>query len=154
MKRVIFIVFFKEGRNQNVFFKTKICRNTLYIYPEVEVHVAKQNPTELIELGFVVLETTHLLLRMMDTQTFKKNMRFWLKRIFHNANTLPELLWDEGAQANQLMLGKQNKEQLELLRYKISRIIQTLFSFEENHRVPFKMEQIHEYFSKWDWIKK
>jgi hypothetical protein len=50
-----------------VFFKTKIYRNKLYIYPEVEAHVAKQNPTELIELGFVVLETSLLLLRMSDT---------------------------------------------------------------------------------------
>ncbi len=40
-----------------MFFKTKTCRNKLHIYPEVEVHVAKQSPAELIELGFVVLET-------------------------------------------------------------------------------------------------
>ena len=33
-----------------MFFKTKICRNKLHIYPEVEVHIAKQSPTELIEL--------------------------------------------------------------------------------------------------------
>jgi len=137
-----------------VFFKTKICRNKLYIYPEVEARVAKQNPTELIELGFVVLETSHFLLRMMDTQTFKKDMRFWVKRISHNAHSLPELLWEEDEHANQLMIRKQNKEHLELLRYKISRSIQTLFSFEEDSRVPFKVEQIHEYFSKWDWIKK
>ena len=81
-------------------------------------------------------------------------MRFWVKRISHNANALPELLWEEGEQSNQLMIRKQNKEHLELLRYKISRTIQTLFSFEEDHRAPFKMDQIHEYFGKWDWIKK
>ena len=56
--------------------------------------------------------------------------------------------------SNQLMLRKQNKEHLELLRFKISRTIQTLFSFEEDDRAPFKMDQIHEYFGKWDWIKK
>jgi len=136
-----------------VFFKTKNCRNKLYIYPEVEVQIAKQNPAELIELGFVVLETSLLLLRMMDTQTFKKDMRFWVKRISYNANALPELLWEESEHANQLMIRKQNKEHLKLLRYKISRTIQTLFSFEENHRAPIKMEQIHVYFGKWDWIK-
>ena len=92
-----------------MFFKTKICRNKLYIFPEVEVHVAKQNPAELIELGFVVLETSHLLLRMMDIQTFKKDRRFWVKRISHNTNALPELLWEEDELANQLMLRKQNK---------------------------------------------
>ena len=69
-----------------MFFKTKNCRNKLHIYPEVEVHVAKQNPTELIELGFVVL--------------YKKDMRFWMKRISHNADALPELLWEEGEHAN------------------------------------------------------
>ena len=79
-----------------MFFKTKICRNKLHIYPEVEVHVAKQSPAELIELGFVVLETSLLLLRMLDTQNYKKDMRFWVKRISHNANALPELLWEEG----------------------------------------------------------
>ena len=137
-----------------MFCKTKICRNKLHIYPEVEAHVAKQNSTELIELGFVVLETSLLLLRMMDTQTFKKDMRFWVKRISHNANTLPELLWEEGEHENQLMLRKQNKEHLELLRYKISRTIQTLFSIEEDNRAPFKLDQIYVYFGKWDWIKK
>lgn len=137
-----------------MFFKTKICRNKLYIYPEVEAHVAKQSPTELIELGFVVLETSLLMLRMFDPQNYNKNMRFWVKRISYNANALPELLWEEDEHANQLMIRKQNKEHLEILRYKISRTIQTLFSFEEDSRVPFKMEQIHEYFSKWDWIKK
>ena len=89
----------------------------------------------------------------MDTQTFKKDMRFWMKRISYNANALPELLWEESEHANQLMIRKQNKEHLKLLRYKISRTIQTLFSFEENHRAPIKMEQIHVYFGKWDWIK-
>ena len=72
-----------------MFFKTKICRNKLHIYPEVEVHVAKQSPAELIELGFVVLETSLLLLRMLDTQNYKKDMRFWVKRISHNANAYP-----------------------------------------------------------------
>ena len=45
------------------------------------------------------------------------------------------IIWEEGEQSNQLMLRKQNKEHLELLRYKISRTIQTLFSFEEDSRV-------------------
>lgn len=137
-----------------MFFKTKICRNKLHIYPEVEVQVAKQSPAELIELGFVVFETSLLLLRMLDTQTYKKDIRFWVKRISHNTNALPVLLWEEDEHANQLMLRKQNKERLELLRFKISRSIQTLFSFEEYNRAPFKMDQIHEYFGKWDWIKK
>ena len=123
-----------------MFFKTKICRNKLHIYPEVEVHVAKQNPVELIELGFVVLETSLLLLRMLDTQNYKKDMRFWVKRISHNANALPELLWEEGEQLNQLMLRKQNKEHLELLRFRIFRTIPTLFSLEEDHRAPFKLD--------------
>ena len=123
-----------------MFFKTKICRNKLYIYPEVEFHVAKQSPTELIELGFVVLETSLLLLRMLDTQNYKKGMRFWVKRISQNAEALPELLWEQGEQSNQLMLRKQNKENLELLRYKISRTIQTLFNQEENRRAPFKLD--------------
>ena len=61
-----------------MFFKTKICRNKLHIYPEVEVHVAKQSPAELVELGFVVLETSLLLLRMLDTKNYKKEMRFWV----------------------------------------------------------------------------
>ena len=119
-----------------MFFKTKICRNKLHIFPEVEVHVTKQSPAELVEMGFVVLETSLLLLRMLDTQAYKKNMRFWVKRISHNANALPELLWEEGEHANQLMIRKQNKEHLELLRFRITRTIQTLFSFEEDHRAP------------------
>ena len=86
----------------------------------------------------------------MDTQAFKKDIRIWLKRISHNANTLPELLWKEGEQSNQLMIRKQNKEDLELLRYKISRTTQTLFSYEEDDCVSFKMDQIHDYFGKWD----
>ena len=45
-----------------MFFKTKICRNKLHIYTEVEVYIAKQDPVELIELGFLVLETSLLLL--------------------------------------------------------------------------------------------
>ena len=109
-----------------MFFKTKICKNKLHIYPEVEVQLAKLSPAELVELGFVVLETSLLLLRMMDTQNYKKNMRFWVKRISHNADALPELLWEEGEQSNQLMLRKQNKEHLVLLRFKISRTIQCL----------------------------
>ena len=116
----------------------------------MEVHVAKQSTTELIESGFVVLETFHLLLRMMDIQTFKKDMRFWLKRISHNANALPELLWGEGEQSNQLMIRKQNKEHLKLLRYKILRTVQMLFSLEEDPCAPFKLDQIYDYF----WIKK
>ena len=119
-----------------MFINTKIYRNKLYIYPEVEVQIAKQSPTELIELGFVVLETSLLLLRMLDTQTYKKDMRFWVKRISHNANALPELLWEEGEHANQLMIRKQNKEHLELLIFRITRTIQTLFGFEEDHRAP------------------
>ena len=137
-----------------MFFKTKICKNKLHIYPEVEVQLAKLSPAELIELGFVVLETSLLLLRMLDTQAYKKDMRFWVKRISHNADALPELLWEEGENANQLMFRKQNKEHVELLRFKISRTIQTLFSFEEDGRAPFKMNQIHEYFGKRDWLKK
>ena len=136
-----------------MFFKTRICRNKLHIYPEVEFHIAKQSQPELIELGFLVLETSLLLLRMLDTQNYNKNMRFWVKRISHNANALPELLWEEGEQSYQLVIRKQNKEQLQLLSYKISRTIQTLFSFEEDGRVPFKTDQLHEYFGKWDWIK-
>ena len=137
-----------------MFFKTKICRNKLYIYPEVEVNVAKKSPPELIELGFLVLETSLLLLRMIDTKKHKKDMKFWMKRISHNAHSLPELLWEEGELSNQLVIRNQNEEHLELLRYKISSTIQTLFSFEEDYRAPFKLDQIHEYFSKWDWIKK
>ena len=34
-------------------------------------------------------------------------MRFWVKRISHNANVLPELLWEEDEQSNQLMIRKQ-----------------------------------------------
>ena len=77
-------------------------------------------------------------------------MRFWVIRISHNANALPELLWEEGKQSNQLVIRKQNKEHLELLRYKISRTIQMLFSFEEDNRVLFKLDQIDDYF----WMKK
>ncbi|MFC5591679.1 hypothetical protein ACFPRA_22595 [Sporosarcina soli] len=137
-----------------MFFKTKICRNKLYLYPEVEIHVAKQSPTELIELGFVALETSLLLLRMMSTRNYNKNMRFWMERISQNANALLEFLWEEDEQSNQLVIRKQSKENLELLSYKISRTIQTLFSYEEDDRAPFKMDHIHEYFGKWDWIKK
>ena len=108
-----------------MFFKTKICRNKLYIYPEVEIHVAKKSPPELIELGFLVLETSHLLLMMIDTKKHKKNMKFWMKRISHNTHSLPELLWEEGELSNQLVIRNQNEEHLELLRYKISSTIQT-----------------------------
>ena len=87
---------------------------------------------------------------MLDTQDHKKEMRFWVKRISYNANALPELLWEEDEQSNQLMLRNHNKEHLELIRYKISRTIQTLFSFEEDSRIPFKLDQIHDY----SWIKK
>lgn len=137
-----------------MFFKTRTCGNKLYIYPEVENYVKEQSPTELIELGFVVLETSLLLLRMMDTQNYKKDMRFWVVRISHNASTLSELLLGEDKQSNQLMVRKQNKEHLKLLRYKISRTIQTLLSVEEDGRLPFKMDYIHEYFGKRDWIKR
>ena len=44
-----------------MFFKTKICKNKLHIYPEVETHVAKQDPTELIELGLPKRERCILL---------------------------------------------------------------------------------------------
>jgi len=81
-------------------------------------------------------------------------MQFWKKRISHNVNALPELLWEEGEQTNQLIIRRQCKEHLELLRFKISKIILTLFSFEENDRARFKMELIHAYFGKWDWIKR
>ena len=111
----------------------------MHIYPEVEAHIAKLSPAELVELGFVVLETSLLLLKMLDTQNHKKDMRFWVKRISHNANALPELLWEEGEQSNQLMIRKQDKEHMELLRYKISRTIQTLFSFEEDSHVPYQI---------------
>ena len=83
---------------------------------------------------------------MLDTQNYKKDMRFWIKRISHNANALPELLWEEGEHANQLMIRKQDKEHLKLLRYKILRTIQTLFSLEEDRRAPFKLDQIYDYF--------
>ena len=102
--------------------------------------MAKQSPAELIELGFVVLETSLLLLRMLDTQNYKKDMRFWVKRISHNADALPELLWEQGEQSNQLMLRKQNKEHLELLRYKISRTIQRCLVLRKIDRAPFKLD--------------
>ena len=71
-------------------------------------------------------------------------MRFWVKRMSRNTNAVSEFLGEEVEQSNQLMIRKQNKEHVELLRYKISRTIQTLFSFEEDSHVPFKMDQIHE----------
>ncbi len=87
---------------------------------------------------------------MLDTQNYKKDKRFWVKRISHNADALPELLWEEGEQSNELKLRKQNKKHLELLRFKISGTIYILFSFEEDSHDPFKLDQIHDYF----WIKK
>jgi len=153
VERVIFHSFLWKGESVKCFSKLKPVETSCIFYPEVEVHVAKQSPTELIELGFLVLETSLLLLRMIDTRIDKKAMKFWVKRISRNANTLPELLWKEGEHVNQMMVRKQNKEPLELFRYRISSTIQTLFSFEENDRARFKMEQIHVYFGKWDWIK-
>ena len=137
-----------------MFFKPKICRKKLYIFPEVEDHIAKQSPTELIELGFLVLETSHLLLKRINSQNYKKGMQFWMKRISQNVNALPDLLWEEGKQTNHLIKRKLNEDHLELLRFKISKIIQTLFSFEENDSGRFNIEQIHAYFGKWDWIKR
>ena len=137
-----------------MFFKTKICRHKLYIFPEVEDYVANQSPTELIELGFLVLETSHLLLRRINTRNYKKDMQFWMKRISQNIHKLPELLWEQGEQTNKLIIKKQSEGDLEFLRFKISKIIQTLFSFEENNHALFKMEQIHTYFGKWDWVKR
>ena len=49
-----FYCLFTKGGSRKVFFKTKICRNKLHIYPEVKVHVAKQSPVELIELYCLV----------------------------------------------------------------------------------------------------
>jgi len=137
-----------------VFFKTKICRKKLYIFPEVEDHIAKQSPIELIDLGFVVLETSLLLLRRMNTFNYKKDMQFWIKRISHNVHALPELLWGHGEHASQLIIRKLNEEDLEFLRFKISKIIQTLFSFKENNQALFNMEQIYIYFGKRDWIRR
>lgn len=137
-----------------MFFKPKICRKKLYIFPEVEDHIAKKSPAELIELGFLVLETSHLLLKRINSENYKKDMQFWMKRITQNVNALPELLWEEGEQTNHLIKRKLNEEHLELLRFKISKIIQTLFSFEENDSGRFNIEQIHAYFGKWDWIRR
>ena len=64
-------------------------------------------------------------------------MKFWVKRISHNAHALLELLWEEGEESNLLVIIKQNKEKLQLLRYKITRTIQTFFSFEAE-RTPFE----------------
>jgi len=153
-KACYFYCQFYERANHKVFFKPKICRKKLYIFPEVEDHIAKQSPTELTELGFLVLETSNLLLRRMNTTKHKKDMQFWKKRISHNVRALPELLWGDGEHTSQLIIRKLNEEDLEFLRFKISKVIQTLFSYEENDRALFKMEQIHAYFEKWDWIKR
>ena len=40
-----------------MFFKTRICRNKLHIYPEVEVYIAKQSPVELIALDCLYHES-------------------------------------------------------------------------------------------------
>lgn len=151
---MLFLLLFLRKGSREVLFKTKASRNKLYIFPEVEGHVANQSPTELIELGFIVIETSLLLLRRMNTRNYKKDMQFWMKRISHNVHKLPELLWEEGEQTNQLIIRKLSEEHLELLRFKISKIIQTLLSLEENDRAIFKLEQIHMYFEKWDWIKR
>ncbi|WP_262173244.1 hypothetical protein [Saccharococcus sp. Marseille-Q5394] len=135
-------------------FKTKVCRNTLHIYPEVEAHVAKQSPAELNELGFLVLQTSIQLLRTLETKNYSKKMGFWIQRLSHNAYSLPELLWEESDQSNHLKIKQQNKEDLELLRHRISGTLHTLFSFRESKRMPFKMDSIYEYFGKWDWKKK
>ncbi|MCZ2260647.1 hypothetical protein [Sporosarcina sp. G11-34] len=84
-----------------MFFKPKICRKKLYIFPEVEDHIAEQSLTELIELGFLVLETSLILLRKMNTGNYKKDMQFWRKRISHNVHALPELLWGDGQHTSQ-----------------------------------------------------
>ena len=144
MKRVIFIVFLRKEEVVKCFLKLKSIEISYTSTLKSEVYVARLSPAELFELGFVVLETSLLLLRLLDIQNYKKDMRFWVKRISHNADALPELLWEEGEQSNQLMLRNHNNEHLKLLRYKISRTIQTLFSFEEDSRVPFKLDQIYD----------
>lgn len=137
-----------------MFFKTKVCRNRLHIYPEVEALVAKQSPAELIELGFLLLETSILLLKTLETKNYSKKMGFWIQRISYNVHRLPELLWEESDQSNHIKIKQQSKEDLELLRHRISRTLHTLFSFKESKRMPFKMDSIYEYFGKWDWEKK
>ncbi|MCM3711041.1 hypothetical protein [Sporosarcina luteola] len=135
-------------------FKTKVCSKKLHIYPEVEAHVAKQSPAELNELGFLVLETSNLLLKTLKTKNYSKKIGFWIQRISYNVHRLPELLWEESDQSNHLKIKQQSKEDLELLRHRISRTLHTLFSFKESKRMPFKMDSIYEYFGKWDWKKK
>lgn len=135
-----------------MFFKTKTCRNKLYIYPEVEIYVEEQSPSELYELGSLILETSHLLLSILDTRNDKKDMRFWNERISQNANSLLELLSVEKEHVDQQII-KRNNDQLQSLRYNISRTIQTLFSFEEYDQSLFKMNRIHEYFGKNEWLK-
>jgi len=107
---VLFLLPFLRKGSRKVFFKSKTNRNNLYIFPEVEVHIAKQSPTKLIELGFLILETSHLLLKRINSQNYKKDMQFWIKRISHNVHELPELLWEEGELTNQLIIRKQSKE--------------------------------------------
>jgi hypothetical protein len=143
-----------EGGNHKVFFKTKVCRNKLYIYQEVETHVAKQSPAELNELGFLVLQISIQLLRMLKTKNYSNKMRFWIQRISHDVHRLPELLWEASNQKKHLNLKQQSKEDLDLLRHRISRTLHTLFSFKESKHTPFKMDSIYEYFGKWDWKKK
>lgn len=80
-------------------FKTKVCRNVLHIYPEIETHVAKQSPAEINELGFLVLQTSN---QMLKTKDYSKKMGFWIQRISHDVYRLPELLVEESDQSNQL----------------------------------------------------
>ncbi|MFS0689006.1 hypothetical protein AB1K89_07180 [Sporosarcina sp. 179-K 8C2 HS] len=137
-----------------MFFKTKVSRNKLHIYPEVEAHVAKQSPAELNELGFLVLQTSIQLLRTLKTKNYSKKMRFWIQRISHDVQRLPELLWEVSDQSNHLKVKQQSKEDLQLLRHRISRTLHTLFSFKDTKRTPFKMDSIYEFFGKCDWKKK
>ena len=56
-----------------MFFKTKFCRNKLYIYPEVEVHVAKQNAIEFIDrVGLSCTPNTEI--------SYKKKHRLLMNR--------------------------------------------------------------------------
>ena len=59
MKRVIFIAFLRKGGKRKVFFKTKVCRNKLHIYPEmgdevvVRCHVSFKTCPFSVEYGKV-----------------------------------------------------------------------------------------------------